>query len=182
MLDILHPNISNINKNNIDINLSEEKIKINIRGKNKEFFTKVGKILSIILPSESNTSSSNENYAVLWLSPDEWMIYFDENKNSNIFDQLYKDISSLNFGSITDISSQLICINIKGENTFELLSSGSPFNFEKFKNNVGSSTQTIVNHIDVILHHKSKNNVNLFVRRSFSEHLYEWLVDSSNFV
>ena len=39
MLDILHPNISNINKNNIDINLSEEKIKINIRGKNKEFFT-----------------------------------------------------------------------------------------------------------------------------------------------
>ena len=108
MLDILHPNISNINKNNIDINLSEEKIKINIRGKNKEFFTKVGKILSIILPSESNTSSSNENYDVLWLSPDEWMIYFDENKNSNIFDQLYKDISSLNFGSITDVSSQLI--------------------------------------------------------------------------
>ena len=104
------------------------------------------------------------------------------NKNSNIFDQLYKDISSLNFGSITDISSQLICINIKGGNIFELLSSGSPFNFEKFKNNVGSSTQTIVNHIDVILHHKSKNNVNLFVRRSFSEHLYEWLVDSSNFV
>ena len=182
MLDILHPNISNINKNNIDINLSEEKIKINIRGKNKEFFTKVGKILSIILPSESNTSSSNENYDVLWLSPDEWMIYFDENKNSNIFDQLYKDISSLNFGSITDISSQLIWINIKGENIFELLSSGSPFNFEKFKNNVGSSTQTIVNHIDVILHHKSKNSVNLFVRRSFSEHLYEWLVDSSNFV
>ena len=104
MLDILHPNISNNNKNNIDINLSEEKIKINIRGKNKEFFTKVGKILSIILPSESNTSSSNENYDVLWLSPDEWMIYFDENKNSNIFDQLYKDISSLNFGSITDLS------------------------------------------------------------------------------
>ena len=82
MLDILHPNISNNNKNNIDINLSEEKIKINIRGKNKEFFTKVGKILSIILPSESNTSSSNENYDVLWLSPDEWMIYFDENKNN----------------------------------------------------------------------------------------------------
>ena len=102
--------------------------------------------------------------------------------HTSIFDQLYKDISSLNFGSITDVSSQLICINIKGENIFELLSSGSPFNFEKFKNNVGSSTQTIVNHIDVILHHKSKNNVNLFVRRSFSEHLYEWLVDSSNFV
>ena len=40
MLDILHPKISNNNKNNIDINLSEEKIKINIRGKNKEFLPK----------------------------------------------------------------------------------------------------------------------------------------------
>ena len=110
------------------------------------------------------------------------MIYLDENKNSNIFDQLYKDISSLNFGSITDISSQLICINIKGENIFELLSSGSPFNFEKFKNNVGSSTQTIVNHIDVILHHSDTNNVDLFVRKSFSEHLWLWINDSSSFL
>ena len=37
MLEILHPNILNNNKNNIDIGLSEEKIKINIRGKYKEF-------------------------------------------------------------------------------------------------------------------------------------------------
>ena len=29
---------------------------------------------------------------------------------------------------------------------------------------------------------KEKDNVNLFVRRSFSEHLYDWLVDSCRFV
>ena len=182
MLEISYPKIQKNNNNGILISLSEVTTKINIRGKNKEFFTKVGKILSIILPSEANTSSSNDNYDVLWLSPDEWMVYFDENKNINIFNNLYKDISSLNFGSITDVSSQFICINIKGENIFDLLSSSSPFNFEKFKENVGSSTQTLVNHIDVIIHHKSKNNINLFVRRSFSEHLYDWLIDSTNFI
>ena len=100
MLDILHPNISNINKNNIDINLSEEKIKINIRGKNKEFFTKVGKILSIILPSESNTSSSNENYDVLWLHT--YSFGFKESKpdlfiksKSNKFLRSFKSLSLL---------------------------------------------------------------------------------------
>ena len=135
MLDILHPNISNINKNNIDINLSEEKIKINIRGKNKEFFTKAGKILSIILPSESNTSSSNENYDVLRLSPDEWMIYFDDHDKNRIFLDLYNEISKLNYGSITDVSNQWVCFNLKGDKIYDLLSAGSPFNFNEFKIN-----------------------------------------------
>ena len=44
----------------IEISLSEPNVKINLRGKKKEFFTKIGKILSIILPIEPNTSSSNQ--------------------------------------------------------------------------------------------------------------------------
>ena len=44
----------------------------------------------------------------------------------------------------------------------------------------GSTTQTIINHIDIIIHHKDINNVNLFVRRSFSEHLWSWINDSAS--
>ena len=49
--------------------------KINLRGKKREFFTKVGQVLSVILPTESNTSTSNQELSALWLSPDEWMVY-----------------------------------------------------------------------------------------------------------
>ena len=59
-----------------------------------------------------------------------------------------------------------------------MFSAGCPFNFNEFKEKKGSTTQTILNHIDVILHHKDKNIVNLFVRRSFSEHLWYWIEDS----
>ena len=45
-----------------------------------------------------------------------------------------------------------------------------------------SVAQTIVNHIDVILHNKEDNNLNLFVRRSFSEDLWLWLNDSARFI
>ena len=34
--------------------------------------------------------------------------------------------------------------------------------------------------IDVIVHHKDENLVNLFVRRSFSEHLCSWINDSAS--
>jgi len=163
---------------NLEFKIDEPKIKINIRGKNKDFFTKIGKILSIILPVEPNTSTSNGNLDALWLSPDEWMIYL----NDNIFDDLYNEISKLNLGSVTDVSDQWVCIKISGSKVFDLLISGSPFDFRKFKNNKNHVTQTLLNHIDVTIHHKELNEINLFVRRSFSEHLISWLKDSSKFV
>ena len=163
---------------NLEFKIDEPKIKINIRGKNKDFFTKIGKILSIILPVEPNTSTSNGNLDALWLSPDEWMIYL----NDNIFNNLYNEISKLNLGSVTDVSDQWVCIKISGSKVFDLLISGSPFDFRKFKNNKNHVTQTLLNHIDVTIHHKELNEINLFVRRSFSEHLISWLKDSSKFI
>ena len=178
MLKIEYPIFELNDSQNLEFKINEPKIKINIRGKNKDFFTKIGKILSIILPVEPNTSTSNGNLDVLWLSPDEWMIYLNE----NIFDNLFNEISKLNLGSVTDVSDQWVCINIKGNKVFDLLSSGSPFNFRKFKNNKNHVTQTLVNHVDVTIHHKELNEINLFVRRSFSEHLMSWLNDNSRFI
>ena len=178
MLKIEYPIFELNDSQNLEFKINEPKIKINIRGKNKDFFTKIGKILSIILPVEPNTSTSNGNLDVLWLSPDEWMIYLNE----NIFDNLFNEISKLNLGSVTDVSDQWVCINIKGSKVFDLLSSGSPFNFRKFKNNKNHVTQTLVNHVDVTIHHKELNEINLFVRRSFSEHLMSWLNDNARFI
>ena len=60
-----------------DLNLKEVEpiTKINLRGKKREFFAKVGQILSVILPTESNTSTSNQELSAVWLSPDNgWFI------------------------------------------------------------------------------------------------------------
>ena len=178
MLKIEYPIFELNDSQNLEFKINEQKIKINIRGKNKDFFTKIGKILSIILPVEPNTSTSNGNLAALWLSPDEWMIYL----NDNIFDDLYSEISKLNLGSVPDVSDQWVCIKIKGSKVFDLIISGSPFDFREFKNNKNHVTQTLLNHIDVTIHHKELNEINLFVRRSFSEHLISWLKDSSRFI
>lgn len=178
MLKSNYPIFESNDFENLEFKIDEPKIKINIRGKKKDFFTKIGKILSIILPVEPNTSTSNGNLDALWLSPDEWMIYL----NDNIFDDLYNEISKLNLGSVTDVSDQWVCIKISGSKVFDLLISGSPFDFREFKNNKNHVTQTLLNHIDVTIHHKELNEINLFVRRSFSEHLISWLRDSSRFI
>ena len=82
--------------------------------------------------------------------------------------------------AVTNVSDQWVCINISGDKLYELLSMSCPFDFSKFKDTKGSTTQTIINHIDVIIHNLGDNNINLFVRRSFSNHLWDWLNDGAN--
>ena len=181
MLNINYPKIEKKEFTNLELNLVEPMNKLNLRGKSRDFFTKVGKVLSIVLPAESNTSATIKNISALWLSPDEWMVYGkDIDKNLNL--SLESEISKLNLGSVTDVSDQWVLINLSGKNVFEVLSKGSPFDFNKFKNTKNVVVQTLLNHVDVILHHNDKNNVDLFVRKSFSEHLWLWINDSSSFL
>ena len=175
------------NKNYNDLTIKEivPVMKLNIRGKKKEFFTSVGKILNIILPTEANTSSANDKHTSIWLSPDEWMIHSNDTvKNNNnsyaLEESLYSNISKNNLGSVSDVTDQFVMINLEGKKIFELLSSGCPLNLNEFKEKKGSTAQTILNHMDVVIHHKNSNNVNLFVRRSFSEHLWSWINDAAS--
>ena len=70
------------NYNDLKIVAIEPTIKINLRSNKREFSTKIGKILSILPPNEANTSSGNESYSLLWLSPDEWLVYSNNNTKS----------------------------------------------------------------------------------------------------
>ena len=177
----------NENKNYTDLIIKEVGpiMKLNLRGKKREFLSTVGKTLNMILPTEPNTSSSSEKLTAIWLSPDEWMIFSNnitekDNNSYEIEKILYDNISKKNFGSVTDVTDQFVMINLSGTKIFDLFSFGSPFDFSQFKKKKGSTAQTILNHIDVIIHHKDSNNINLFVRRSFSEHLWSWLKDCAS--
>lgn len=160
-------------------------MKLNIRGKNRDFLTTIGKNINMILPLEANTSSTSDFFTSMWLSPDEWMVVSNntvdkEDNNYKIEELLYNKISKTNLGAITDVSDQFVMLNLKGERIFDLLSTGCPFNFNNFKTKKGAVTQTLLLQIDVIIHHKEINFVNLFVRRSFSEHLMSWIDDTAS--
>ena len=185
MLNYNSPIKNQINYNDVSVKEVYPVMKLNLRGKKREFFTAAGKQLDMILPTEANTSSSSSKLTSIWLSPDEWMIVTNEKteKDTNNYDleeNLYKSISKTNLGAVVDVSDQFVMLELEGSKLYELFSSGSPFNFNEFKEKKGSSTQTLLNGIDVIILNKGLNSVNLFVRRSFSEHLYSWINDSAS--
>jgi sarcosine oxidase subunit gamma len=160
-------------------------MKLNLRGKSREFLSTIGKNINMILPIEANTSSSSDKYTSMWLSPDEWMMISNnvigkENNNYEIEELLFNKISKTNLGAVTDVSDQFVLINLEGENVFDLLSSGCAFDFTEFRKKKGAVVQTLLTQVDIIINHKEINNVNLFVRRSFSEHLLSWINDAAS--
>ena len=173
-----------INYSGLKISEIEPIIKLNLRGKKRDFITKIGKELSIIPPTDPNTSSGNENFNILWLSPDEWLLYSNNKIDLKSIDllenKLFNEISKVKLGSVVNVSDHWVMINLMGENIYELLSTGCPFNFNNFKKSKGAVAQTLLNHTDVIIHNKNTNDLNLFVRRSFSDHLFYWIKDSGS--
>ena len=161
--------------------------KINLRGdiENKDFVSKVEKILGIILPKEACSTSTKDKTTSLWLGPNEWLIVSNEKlpKGIHTYDLeniLYDNISKTNLGSVTNVTDQFTIFALSGSNIIKTLSKSCSFNFESdsFTNN--KVIQTILNHIDVTIHKKSENDVDLYVRRSFAKHLWNWLKDSAN--
>jgi sarcosine oxidase, subunit gamma len=184
----LSPPINEIKKfNNFSMFEKTEIVKINLRGdtNNKDFTSKVGKILGIILPVEIGSVVFKDEISVVTNGPNEWLIVSNitvkkDNNDYELENILYEGISKKNLGAVTNVTDQFCIFSLNGLNVFEVLSKSSPFDFDKLSNNC--SAQTLLNNIDVTIIKKSTENVDLFVRRSFSEHLWLWLNDSARFI
>ena len=180
----LQPAINDQKKfSNIELKEISPIRKLIIRGKSREFISAVGRAINILLPTEANTSSSNGEITTIWLSPDEWLIFsntIDDKDFNQIEEKLIQNICKTKLGAVIDVTDQFVMINLSGNKIFDLFQTGSPFNFNEFRNKKGATTQTLIAKIDVIIQNKDQNDVNLFVRRSFSRHLFSWMSDSAS--
>ncbi|SMF75868.1 sarcosine oxidase subunit gamma [Candidatus Pelagibacter sp. HIMB1321] len=180
----LQPAINDQKKfSNIELKEISPIRKLIIRGKSRKFISAVGRAINILLPTEANTSSSNGEITTIWLSPDEWLIFsntIDDKDFNQIEEKLIQNICKTKLGAVIDVTDQFVMINLSGNKIFDLFQTGSPFNFNEFRNKKGVTTQTLLAKIDVIIQNKDQNDANLFVRRSFSRHLFSWMSDSAS--
>ena len=189
MLDFFTPVTESQSYNNFSMKEKTPVAKINLRGdlENKEFASKIGKILGMILPKEACSTSSKEKITSLWLGPNEWLLVSNNEipKETNVYEleqTLFDNISKTNLGAITNVTDHFTIFKLSGTNIFEVLSKGCPFNFDSddFGNN--KVVQTILNHVNVTIHRRTENDVDLYVRRSFAGYLWDWLKDSAKLI
>ena len=159
--------------------------KINLRGSitDKDFITNVGKILDTPLPTEPNTSISNNKLKIIWLSPNEWLIEIYEIKDFNkIFTDLQYSLNAQNT-AITDVTENRTILNLNGSRLYKLLSKFMVIDLDKVLNKESSVAQTIFIKLPVLIvrnHQKNeKQSINLHTNRSHAQYIIDLLVDGS---
>jgi sarcosine oxidase subunit gamma len=189
MLNLFTPVTESQSYNNFSMKEKTPVTKINLRGnlENKDFVSKIEKILGMVLPKEACNTSNKEKITSLWLGPNEWLLVSNneepiETNTYKLEQVLFDNISKANLGAITNVTDHFTIFKLSGSNTFEVLSKGCPFDFSSEDFGDNKVVQTILNHVDVTIHRKNENDVDLYVRRSFAAYLWDWLKDSADLI
>jgi len=187
MLNFITPITESYSFDNFSMKEKTPIAKINLRGNlnNIEFVTNAEKILEMPLPKRAGDTSAKEKITLLWLGPNEWVLVsnFEIAKETNIYELeqvLFDGISKPNLGAVTNVTDHFTIFSLSGTNIFKILCKGCPYDFESKNFSDNKAVRTIINHIDVTIHRKNKNNIDLYVRRSFANYLWNWLKDSAD--
>ena len=125
------------------------------------------------LPS-SLKSSSNSNTRILWLGPNNWLVF---SSNLNLIEKEKKKFNELDF-AITDISHSRTIIELEGNLVNEILKKGCPLDISSLKS--GDCANSVYNGINITIDFISDNpkKVRISGLRSFGESLYHSVTDS----
>jgi len=159
--------------------------KINLRGNinDKDFLTKVGKILNCLLPLEANTSIKTDKLKIFWLSPNEWLI---ETNNEIFFKEKFSELEySLDpkKTAVTDVTENRSIIRMSGLNLYKLLAKFLVIDLDEVLKKENSILQTIFLKVQVLIvrNHKDNDNqcLDIHVNRSYINYIYNLLLDGS---
>ena len=131
------------------------------------------KIDGLNLPT-SLKSSSNSNTRILWLGPNNWVVF------SSDLDLIKKEKDQFKEEdfAITNISHSRTIIELEGDLVNEVLKKGCPLDINSFKE--GDCANTVYNGITITIDFVSDkpNKVRISGLRSFGESLYHLITDA----
>ena len=141
--------------------------------KNSKFDISKIKVDGLNFPS-SLKSSSNSNTRILWLGPDNWLVF---SSNLDLIEKEKKQLKETEF-AITDISHSRAIIELEGNLVNEVLKKGCPLNINSFK--AGDCANSVYNGITITLDFisDSPKRVRISGLRSFGESLHHSITDS----
>ena len=116
---------------------------------------------------------------LLWLGPDEWLLVTTDEMTNETLLKLNGSLKSYHV-QVLDISDAKAVIGLTGKDARDLLMKGCPVDLHEREFHSGCSTRTLLGKVEVIIHQVSdRPEYDIYVHRSFSEFLWDWLEDAA---
>ena len=123
-------------------------------------------------PPEPNMATDWNDWDVLWLGPDEWLLVGEPGSEGTIERALADSLRTAH-RSIVDVSANRTAIDLT--DGLELLSTGCGLDLDPSRWLPGMCAQTLFGRAQVILHQLDERTTRVFVRPSFAGYVTERL-------
>lgn len=161
--------------------LAESRTLVNLRGRlqDQHFASAVQEVLGVALPEAPNRWSGDEQRAILWLGPDEWLIISPEGEAPDIESRLREAAGDDPWLSVVDLSHNYTGFTLTGRAAHEVLAKGCPLDLHPRRFHRGHCAQTLLARIHVLLRSAGiEHRIEIWVRNSFARYAAAWLIDA----
>ena len=135
-------------------------------------------ILGHELPTDPNTVTVGEQFIILCLGENEWLIITPENEERKLIATLRNKMDGI-LMSFTDVSSSQCIIRVTGSHVRNVFAKGCSLDLHSRSFDVGKCAQSLIASVGVIIRQiDSTPSFELIIRRSFAEYLVNWLYDA----
>lgn len=154
---------------------------LNLRGNSTDmgFVDAVRSVAGVAPPTEPNTFAEADEFRLLWLAPDEWLLIAPAGSERMLVDALYRALGE-QFAAVTGVSSGFARLGIAGAQSRDLLARGCTVDLHPRAFGIGRCVQTLLAKADVII--VQVDNAPAFhviVQRSLAGYLWMWLTDAA---
>lgn len=154
--------------------------KIDLRGNSADrpFMSAVGRVLDLLLPTEPCQSAAQGEIGALWVGPDQWLITCSRDQIRTVIDKL-GDATGDTHASVTDISAGRTLFRLSGADTLDVLAKGCPLDLHPRVVKPGHVAGSVLARITALIHLRDADVVDIYVNRSFADHLWVWLEEAA---
>ena len=160
------------------------KIVIQARGHIDHVRQAVSDITGLELPVKPNTCSSgtdpNPCFALLWLSPEKWLLILEPDRTGEIQQQLKMALSGIP-KLLSDVSDARTGIEVSGVQARALLAKVCALDLDSGSFGPGLNAQSLLVRVPLLLHQVDDlPTFHLYVDRSVARYAWDWLSDAAS--
>ncbi len=136
----------------------------------KSFETAIG----FKLPTKAGETTKKAKKHALWIGPDEWFIFDEQNIDTSMVPRL----PNKNFSAV-DVSHRNMAFIVSGDGAENTLNAACPRDLSLKGFPVQTCSRTILDKAEVILYRTSKNTFRVECWRSFAPYVWAYLLDGA---
>ena len=145
---------------------------------NTDAIKAIKSVIGLDLPTQPLSSVENNHFVINWIAPDEFLI-LTADKTEHALEAKLREEMSGHF-AIVDVTGGQTVLSLSGERAENILKKSSTYDVHISNFPIGKVVTTVFAKSQLVMRRTGADSFQLVVRRSFSDYIWQWIVDAGS--